>query len=140
MLPEVGASELMVLAAVALIVVGPKDLPVLFRKLGQFMTKLRGMAAEFRTGLDEMARQSELDELRNEVKALRDTAADEIAKPVSEFKALQGDIVSEHLYGDYNADAAAESSETVTASEAPEEQTAPPAAPARDPQLDEMRP
>ena len=71
MLPEIGASELLIIAVVALIVVGPKDLPLLLRKLGQFMAKLRGMASEFRSSFDEMARQSELDELRKEVEALR---------------------------------------------------------------------
>ncbi len=71
MFPEVGATELMVIAAVALIVVGPKDLPVLMRKVGQFMARMRGMASEFRASFDEMARQSELDELRREVQALR---------------------------------------------------------------------
>lgn len=71
MLPDIGATELLVIAVVALIVVGPKDLPVLLRKLGQWMAKLRGMAAEFRASFDEMARQSELDELRREVAAMR---------------------------------------------------------------------
>jgi len=71
MLPEAGATELIFLAAVALIVVGPKDLPVLMRKVGQFTAKMRGMAAEFRSSFEEMARQSELDELRKEVEALR---------------------------------------------------------------------
>lgn len=71
MLPDVGATELMIIAAVALIVVGPKDLPVLMRKVGQFLARMRGMAAEFRASFDEMARQSELDELRKEVQALR---------------------------------------------------------------------
>jgi sec-independent protein translocase protein TatB len=56
---------------VALIVVGPKDLPVLMRRIGRWMSKLRGMAAEFRASFDEMARQSELDELRKEVEAMR---------------------------------------------------------------------
>jgi len=71
MLPEVGGSELILIAVVALIVVGPKDLPLMLRKLGQFVAKLRGMAAEFRASFDEMARQSELDELRKEVEAMR---------------------------------------------------------------------
>ncbi len=79
MLPEIGASELLVIAVVALIVVGPKDLPMLLRKLGQFMAKLRGMAADFRASFDEMARQSELDELRQQVDALRRGQLDEIA-------------------------------------------------------------
>jgi sec-independent protein translocase protein TatB len=63
--------ELMIAAVFALVVVGPKDLPVLLRRFGQFMAKLRGMAAEFRASFDEMARQSELDDLRKEVDALR---------------------------------------------------------------------
>ena len=71
MLPEVGALEYLIIAAVALIVVGPKDLPMLLRRLGQFVAKLRGMASEFRASFDEMARQSELDELRKEVEAMR---------------------------------------------------------------------
>jgi len=71
MLPEIGATELLVIAVIALIVVGPKDLPVMLRKLGQFVARMRGMAAEFRSSFDEMARQSELDELRKEVAAMR---------------------------------------------------------------------
>ena len=71
MFPEGRAVEFLVAAIVALIVVGPKDLPVLLRKLGQFMAKVRAMAAEFRASFDEMARQSELDELRKEVEAMR---------------------------------------------------------------------
>ena len=71
MLPEVGASEMIVLAAVALIVVGPKDLPVLLRRVGQMVRKVRLLAADFRASFDDMARQSELDDLRKEVEALR---------------------------------------------------------------------
>ncbi|OYX32473.1 MAG: twin arginine-targeting protein translocase TatB [Caulobacterales bacterium 32-69-10] len=71
MLPDSGAIELIFLAAVALIVVGPKDLPVLMRKVGQWIGKMRGLAAEFRSSFEELARQSELDELRKEVEALR---------------------------------------------------------------------
>src|SRR4051812_4606385 len=63
--------ELLLAAIVALVVVGPKDLPVLLRKFGQFMARVRGMAAEFPASFDEMARQSELDDLRKEVEALR---------------------------------------------------------------------
>ena len=71
MLPEVGGMELLVIGAVALIVVGPKDLPMLLRKLGQFVARLRSMADDFRASFDEMARQSELDDLRKEVEAMR---------------------------------------------------------------------
>jgi sec-independent protein translocase protein TatB len=83
MLPDVGATEYLVIAIVALIVVGPKDLPVLLRKLGQFVAKLRGMASEFRASFDEMARQSELDELRKEVEAMRSGQLTDMAAKAS---------------------------------------------------------
>lgn len=69
--PGIGGFEILVIGLVALLVVGPKDLPVLMRKVGQFVAKARGMANEFRASFDEMARQSELDDLRKEVEALR---------------------------------------------------------------------
>lgn len=69
--PGVGGFELVVIGLVALLVVGPKDLPMLMRRVGQMVAKARGMANEFRASFDEMARQSELDDLRKEVEALR---------------------------------------------------------------------
>ncbi len=71
MLPGLGFSEILVLGVIALLVVGPKDLPLMLRKLGRQMARLRGLAAEFRSGFDELARQAELDELKKEVEALR---------------------------------------------------------------------
>jgi len=71
MFPEGRLFDFLIVGAVALIVVGPKDLPLLMRKVGQFMARIRGMAAEFRASFDELARQSELDELRREVAQLR---------------------------------------------------------------------
>src|SRR6185369_14439093 len=92
MLPEIGASELLVIAAVALIVVGPKDLPVLLRRLGQFVAKLRGMASEFRASFDEMARQSELDDLRKEVEAMRRGQFLDMASHDEEMRSTVSDI------------------------------------------------
>ena len=77
--PGIGATELLVIGIIALLVVGPKDLPLLMRRVGQFMGKARSMAADFRASFDEMARQSELDELRKEVEALR---TGQMAKPL----------------------------------------------------------
>ncbi len=71
MLPDLSPAHILIVIVVALIVVGPKDLPMLLRKIGQFMGRMRGMANEFRASFDEMARQSELDELRKEVEAMR---------------------------------------------------------------------
>ncbi|MBA3049940.1 MAG: Sec-independent protein translocase protein TatB [Alphaproteobacteria bacterium] len=69
--PGIGGFEILVVGIVALLVVGPKDLPLLMRKIGKVMARARAMANEFRSSFDEMARQSELDELRKEVQALR---------------------------------------------------------------------
>ncbi len=71
MFPEGRILDFLIVGVIALIVVGPKDLPVLMRRVGQFVARMRAMAAEFRASFDEMARQSELDELRAEVEALR---------------------------------------------------------------------
>ena len=92
MFPEGRLLDFLIVGAVALIVVGPKDLPMLMRKVGQFMAKVRGMAAEFRASFDELARQSELDELRKEVQALRTASPiDYVAGPPSAGGVL-GDI------------------------------------------------
>lgn len=69
--PGIGGFEYLIIALVALLVVGPERLPLMLRKLGQWVAKARRMANEFRSSFDEMARQSELDELRKEVEALR---------------------------------------------------------------------
>ena len=82
MFPEGRFLEFLLAGVIALIVVGPKDLPILLRKLGQFMAKVRSMAAEFRASFDEMARQSELDELRKEVEAMRNAQFSDMAAHV----------------------------------------------------------
>lgn len=92
MLPEVGATEYLVIAIVALIVIGPKDLPVLMRRMGQFVAKLRGMANEFRASFDEMARQSELDDLRKEVEAMRRGQFGDLADHNQEMRSAIGEI------------------------------------------------
>src|ERR1700722_6562809 len=71
MFPENRLLELMIIGAVALLVVGPKDLPILMRRVGQFVGKMRGMANEFRASFEDLARQSELEDLRKEVEAMR---------------------------------------------------------------------
>jgi len=73
--PGIGGLEVLVIGLLALIVVGPKDLPLMMRKVGQVLARARAMASEFRSSFDEMARQAELDELRKEVEALRNAQA-----------------------------------------------------------------
>ena len=60
---DVNPQELLLLGAVAVAVIPPKDLPRAMRFAGQWMGKARGMARHFRSGIDEMIRQSELDEI-----------------------------------------------------------------------------
>ena len=50
---DVGWAELMVIGVVALIVIGPKDLPDMFRQLGRFMSKIRMMGRDFQRAMDE---------------------------------------------------------------------------------------
>ena len=63
---DIAWSELALIGAVALIVIGPKDLPRVMRSLGQWTRRARAMAAEFQRNLDEMMREAELDEIRKE--------------------------------------------------------------------------
>jgi sec-independent protein translocase protein TatB len=65
----IDSPELLVIAIVALVVIGPKELPGLLRTWGKWMAQARGMAAEFRGHVDEMVRQSELDEVKKQLES-----------------------------------------------------------------------
>jgi sec-independent protein translocase protein TatB len=65
----IDSPELLVIAVVALVVIGPKELPGMLRSWGKWMAKARGMAAEFRGHVDEMVRQSELDEVKKQLES-----------------------------------------------------------------------
>ncbi len=81
---DIGWAELLVIALVAIVVVGPRDLPRLMHKAGQWVTKARKMASHFQAGIEEMARQSELEELRKEAKSIqRDLTQLDPAKPAT---------------------------------------------------------
>ena len=80
MLPQFGLPEFLLIAVVALIVVGPKDLPLMMRKLGQWIGQAKRMAGEFQNAFDDMARQAELDELRKEINDLIASTVGAIAK------------------------------------------------------------
>lgn len=71
MFVDLSWSHMLLVLVVALLVVGPKDLPKVMRTMGQWAGKARAMADQFRKSFDEMARQSELDELRKELDELR---------------------------------------------------------------------
>ncbi|MEM7188743.1 MAG: Sec-independent protein translocase protein TatB [Pseudomonadota bacterium] len=61
---DIGWQELLVIGALALIVVGPKDLPGLLRSLGQWVGRMRGMAREFQSAMNDAARQADVGGLK----------------------------------------------------------------------------
>ena len=67
---DITSSKLLILAVVALIVVGPKDLPILLRTVGKYLGIIRRQAAEFRGQFDEAMREAELDGLKKEFEAV----------------------------------------------------------------------
>jgi len=82
-------SHLLIMLVVALVVVGPKDLPRLMNMAGKWAGKARAMAADFRRSFDEMARESELAELRKEIDDLKKN------NPVSDLANSMASIESE---------------------------------------------
>ena len=71
LMPGVGFFEIVVIAIVALVVVGPKDLPRLMRTAGRLAAQARRMASEFTAAFNQMARESEMDEMRREIEVLK---------------------------------------------------------------------
>ena len=100
---DIGYSELLIIAVVALIVIGPKDLPRVMRTVGQWVGRARGMARHFRSGVDTMMREAELEEMEKKWR-------DENARIMREHPAVEGwtpatplpgpDTMSEGAYGD----------------------------------------
>jgi sec-independent protein translocase protein TatB len=82
-------SHILIMLVVALVVVGPKDLPRLMNMAGKWAGKARAMAADFRRSFDEMARESELSELRKEIDNLKKN------NPVSDLASSMASVESE---------------------------------------------
>src|SRR6266566_3310535 len=68
MLLDFGWSELLLIGVVALVVIGPKDLPKALRVAGFWVRKARTLAREFQSSVEQMVREAELDEMRQELK------------------------------------------------------------------------
>ena len=75
-MPDIGWPELLIVALVTIIVVGPKELPRVLRTATQIVRKVRAMASEFQSGIDDLAREAELDDLK---KNIEKTASTDIA-------------------------------------------------------------
>jgi sec-independent protein translocase protein TatB len=73
---DIGWSELVVIGVVALIAIGPKELPTVLRTLGQYMGKIKRMSAEFQGQFQEALREAELSDLKQHAQDLQNTVAD----------------------------------------------------------------
>jgi sec-independent protein translocase protein TatB len=80
--------EFIIVALVALLVIGPKDLPVAMRALGRFIGKIRGMARHFNAGVEAMIRESELDEMEKKWREEND-------RIMREYPALESEIAAQ---------------------------------------------
>src|SRR5262249_14299541 len=84
---EIGWSELLLIGIVALIAIGPKELPTVLRTLGQWMSKLRRMASEFQSQFQEAMREAEMADLKKQVDEMTSQAQNYASfDPVSEVK------------------------------------------------------
>ncbi len=72
---DIAWSEFLVVAVVALVVVGPKDLPPLLRTIGKTVATLRRMAGDFQTQFNEALREAELDDVAKDLTGIKNTAS-----------------------------------------------------------------
>lgn len=84
-------TEILVIGTAALIFIGPKELPGALRTVGRFVSKARGMAREFQSNVEEMVRESELDELRKQVNS---ATSGDFARDIEKQIDPKGEIAS----------------------------------------------
>ncbi|WP_137158119.1 Sec-independent protein translocase protein TatB [Rhizobium sp. FKL33] len=125
---EVGWSEILVIALILIIVVGPKDLPGMLRTFGRMATRVRGMANEFRSQFDEALREAELDDVRkglSEVNKLN--PANSLRDAINPIRKLGEDIKSDLRKATDLKDEPASSAETPVTGEKTEDEAPAPA-------------
>ena len=78
---DLGWSEMLLIALAAIVVIGPKDLPQVLRTVGQWTGRARRVAREFKDSVDDMVRDSELEELRRETEQMSRFSIEEPKPP-----------------------------------------------------------
>ncbi|AZO74971.1 MAG: twin-arginine translocase subunit TatB [Mesorhizobium sp.] len=92
---EVGWSELLVIAVVMIVVVGPKDLPSMLRTFGRTAAKLRAMAADFQKQFNDALKEAELDDVKSSIDSLRGlNPMTEVRKQLNPFEQAAADVRS----------------------------------------------
>ena len=87
---DIGWGELLVIGIVALVVIGPKELPAVLRTMGQGMAKLRRMASEFQGQFQEAMREAEISELKKEADKLAESAIS--MNPLTQVEKIGDDL------------------------------------------------
>jgi sec-independent protein translocase protein TatB len=92
---EIGWTEMLVIAVVMFVVVGPKDLPKMLRTFGKTTAKLRSMAGDFQRQFNEAPKEAELDDVKKSVDSLKSlNPATEIKKQLNPFEKAAADVRS----------------------------------------------
>lgn len=89
---DISWGEFLIIGAVALIVIGPKDLPKALRTVGNSVGKLRRMAGEFQTQFNDAMREAELDEVRKQMQGLNDSVASAAATSFNPIETIRNEI------------------------------------------------
>ncbi len=100
---DIGWQEIFLIAVIALIVIGPKDLPRTLKTVTGALRKVKGMARDFQSGLDDIVRETELDDMRKQIEA--ETGGDirksiensidpegEISRDINDMRDIEGDL------------------------------------------------
>lgn len=89
-MPDIGGMELLVIGIVALIVVGPKDLPGMFKKLGQMVARVRAMGREFTSAMNAAADDTGMTEMSRDLRS-----ASKFTSPKAMAKDFMGDVMDD---------------------------------------------
>ena len=92
---DIDSGKLLIIGIIALIVIGPKELPGVMRQVGQALGKVRRMAAEFQGQFMEAMRESELEELKKDVEKMSEAANFKNFDPLAEVKSQLQDVSSQ---------------------------------------------